>query len=157
MRHAVIDLRRASVGNGHRLLVEESQSILVGKRSFLQSLIENAIAAPEHGLAIDAVSEPDSWTKCFMVGVLWTLSSITPCPRPEVGVSSQDVSGSRILERWINRGKAIECFGSGQIEIITQAVVQCEARAKIGRALTIARIVIVANSAESTVVPCCVM
>src|SRR5437016_10167650 len=60
MRHAVIDLRRASVGNGHRLLVEESQSILVGKRSFLQSLIENAIAAPEHGLAIDRSEEHTS-------------------------------------------------------------------------------------------------
>ena len=89
-----------------------------------------------------------------MVGVLWTLSSITPCPRPEVGVSSQDVSGSRIRERWINRGKAIECFGSGQIEIITQAVVQCEARAKFVRVLPIERKVLVANTAESPVVQC---
>ena len=57
MRYAVVDLRGAAVCDVHRLTIKESESILVGEGSFLQCFVKNAVAAANHGLIIDAVSE----------------------------------------------------------------------------------------------------
>src|ERR1700704_263621 len=116
--NAIINLGWATVGGSNRLPVKEPQAVLVGERTFLERLIEDSITAAEYGLVIDAVSEAHARTERFRINVLWARPSVSSSAGSKISVGPGDTACSRICKSRINHGKAIESFGSGQVNVI---------------------------------------
>src|ERR1035438_5285668 len=122
--YPIVNLDGAAIRWRDRLPVEKSQAVLIGIRSLLERLVENAVTAAQHGFIVDAVSEADARAECFLVDILRARLSVPTGPTSIIGVSSENAAGARIRKGGVNHGKAILCFGSRQVDVIAHAVIQ---------------------------------
>src|SRR5258708_25966838 len=122
--YAVIDLGGAAVGDVHCLAIKETESILVGKGSFLHGFVKNAVAAPDHGLIIHAVSKPEARSECLVVDVLRAFVTVSSGSGTKIGVSAKDIPGVRVREVRIDGREAIKSLACGEIDIVAKSVIQ---------------------------------
>src|ERR1700730_14267450 len=126
--HAIIDLDRPGnrwgTGWRNRLLIEKSQTVLVGKRAFSERFVENTITPAQYRLIVDAVSKAYARAERLLVNILRTLPSVPVGPTSKICVGSKNATGAGIRKLGVNHGKAIEGFTSWDIDVKAQAVIQ---------------------------------
>jgi len=94
-------------------------------------LVKNPVAAPYHGLIINAVSEPEARPECLVVDVLRALVIVSSVSGTKVGVSAKDIPGVRVGEFRIDRREAIKGFAGRQVDIVAKAVVEGKFRVEL--------------------------
>src|SRR5215469_8288465 len=123
MWNATINLEWRNVCRGQGLFIKESQAVLVGKGTLSQRLVEDAIAATQHGLVVDTVGKADARAEGLGIDILRALPSVAPAPSSEVCVRPENITCPRVWESWIYRREAVERFCRWQVNVVAQAII----------------------------------